>query len=86
LRDNFCANVEAGAWILRRGLDEANGDFWEGVGIYHSHDPAHKATYLRAVLNQVLRLRALTAHASAPHDPVKTPASGATATKLAAGN
>ena len=86
LRDNFCANVEAGAWILRRGLDEANGDFWEGVGIYHSHDPAHKATYLRAVLNQVLRLRALTAHASAPHDPVTTPASGATATKLAAGN
>ena len=38
LRDNFCANVEAGAWILRRGLDEARGDFWEGVGYYHSHD------------------------------------------------
>ena len=30
LRDNFCANVEAGAWILRRGLDEARGNFWEG--------------------------------------------------------
>ena len=31
--------VEAGAWILRQGLDEAHGDFWEGVGFYHSHDP-----------------------------------------------
>ena len=58
LRDNFCANVEAGAWILRQGLDEAHGDFWQGVGYYHSHDPVHKATYLQAVLKQVLRLKA----------------------------
>ncbi len=28
LRDDFCANVEAGAWILRQGLDDAHGDFW----------------------------------------------------------
>jgi hypothetical protein len=57
LRDNFCANVEAGAWILRQGLDDAHGDFWEGVGYYHSHDPSHKRTYLRSVLQQLLRLR-----------------------------
>ena len=50
LRDDFCANIEAGAWILRRGLDEAHGDFWTGVGYYHSHDPGHKADYLRKVL------------------------------------
>ena len=43
LRDNFCANVEAGAWILRQGLNEAHGDFWEGVGYYHSHDPEVQA-------------------------------------------
>ena len=59
LRDDFCANVEAGAWILRQGLDEAHGNFWEGVGYYHSHDPGYKATYLRAVLAQVLRLRSM---------------------------
>jgi hypothetical protein len=59
LRDNFCANVEAGAWILRHGLDEAGGDFWQGVGFYHSHDPDEKARYLRAVLRQAIRLRAL---------------------------
>ena len=58
LRDDFCANVEAGAWILRKGLDEAHGDFWKGVGYYHSHDPQHKATYLQSVLKQVVRLQA----------------------------
>lgn len=59
LRDSFCANVEAGAWILRQGLDEAHGDFWQGVGYYHSHDPEYKRRYLRAVLTQVLRLRSV---------------------------
>ena len=44
--------------ILRQGLDEAHGDFWQGVGYYHSHDPVHKATYLQAVLKQLLRLKA----------------------------
>lgn len=58
LRDNFCANVEAGAWILRRGLDESRGDFWSGVGFYHSHNPDYKAAYLRKVLDQALRLQA----------------------------
>ena len=74
LSDDFCANVEAGAWILRRGLDAAHGDLWEGVGTYHSHDPEHKAAYLRAVLRQVLRLRALTERAAASRPP-RLPAS-----------
>jgi len=82
LRDNFCANVEAGAWILRQGLDEANGDFWEGVGTYHSHDPGYKRAYLRAVLAQVMRLRALAERAShqatpqAPPPPIRTAQAG----------
>jgi hypothetical protein len=41
LRDNFCANVEAGAWILRQGLDESHGDLWGGVAYYHSHNPVY---------------------------------------------
>jgi hypothetical protein len=57
LRDNFCANIEAGAWILRQALDEGGSDFWSGVGIYHSHNPVHKAAYLRKVLEWTLRLR-----------------------------
>jgi hypothetical protein len=69
LRDSFCANVEAGAWILRRGLDEAHGDFWQGVGYYHSHTPEHKTRYLREVLRQVLRLRALVERADTSARP-----------------
>ena len=70
LRDNFCANVEAGAWIFRQGLDEAHGDSRRGVGYYHSHDPEHKATYLRSVLKQVLRLRAVAEKSQASPQPV----------------
>jgi hypothetical protein len=66
LRDNFCANVEAGAWILRMGLDEAHGDFWEGVGFYHSHDPDHKAIYLASVLKQAMRLQEQAARSRPP--------------------
>ncbi len=43
---------------MRQGLDEARGDFWRGVGYYHSHTPEHKANYLRKVLQQALRLEA----------------------------
>lgn len=56
LRDDFCANLEGGAWILRQAIDEARGDLWEGVGLYHSHDPGDRARYLRTVLRQALRL------------------------------
>jgi hypothetical protein len=70
LLHSFCANVEAGAWILRMGIDEARGDFWEGVGYYHSHSPEHKTTYLRLVLRQVLRLQELVTHSAVPRPVV----------------
>jgi hypothetical protein len=56
LRDNFCANVEGGTWILRQALNAAHGDFWEGVAIYHSHDPSYQRDYLGHVLHEVERL------------------------------
>ena len=56
LRDEVCANIEGGAWILRQALDEANGNLWEGVGLFHSHKEAHKTDYLRKVFQQVMRL------------------------------
>lgn len=58
VRDNFCANVAAGSWILRRALDEARGDLWLGVAIYHSHDPGYQRSYLRHVLREALHLEA----------------------------
>ena len=57
LRDNFCANVEGGAWILRQALDEAHGDLWKGVALYHSRDPVHKLEYMRLVYAQAMRLK-----------------------------
>jgi hypothetical protein len=57
LRDNFCANVEGGAWILKQALDEAHGDLWEGVALYHSHAPIHKLEYMRLVYGQAMRLK-----------------------------
>lgn len=57
LRDEFCANIEGGAWILRQALDEAKGDLWEGIGLYHSHNERHKTEYLRKVLAQGQRLQ-----------------------------
>lgn len=59
IRDNLCANLEAGAWILRAGLDEAHGDLWEGVAFYHSHSPEHKQRYLGLLWQQVSRLQLL---------------------------
>lgn len=58
LRDNLCANLEAGAWILRQALDEAGGDFWRGVGYYHSRTPVYTERYLRKVLDASRRLQA----------------------------
>jgi len=84
LRDSFCANVEAGAWILRQGLDEAHGDFWQGVGYYHSHDPEYKRRYLHAVLTQVLRLRSLAMRSRAV-PPLKSAVSAALTPARAAG-
>jgi hypothetical protein len=57
LRDEFCANIDGGAWILRQALDEAGGDLWEGIRLYHSHNERHKTTYLRLILAQGRRLQ-----------------------------
>ena len=73
LRDNFCANIEGGTWILRQALDEAGGDFWSGVGIYHSHNPVHKDNYLRRVLDWTMRLRDQAQHNAAATRSVPVP-------------
>ena len=77
MRDNLCANMEAGAWILRAGLDEAHGDLWEGVAFYHSHSPEHQKRYLGLLWDQVSKLQLLKRAApSRPGTPV-APASSA---------
>lgn len=70
LRDNLCANLEGGAWILARALAEAKGDFWGGVAIYHSHKPEHQGRYLRLVLAATRRLQDQAGHAPPATAPV----------------
>ncbi|MGA2655848.1 MAG: lytic transglycosylase domain-containing protein, partial [Gammaproteobacteria bacterium] len=36
---NGCINLQIGAWILRSNINKAKGDFWKGVGNYHSGTP-----------------------------------------------
>jgi hypothetical protein len=48
LASDGCANVAAGAWILRRKIDEA-GDLWEGVAHFHSRNPKKHTPYLKRV-------------------------------------
>lgn len=57
LRDEFCANVEGGAWILRQALEEAKGDLWEAIGLYHSHTEARKTAYLEKVLQRAQQMQ-----------------------------
>lgn len=39
LMNNGCANVYAGAWILRQSMDDAAGNPWIAVGYYHTGAP-----------------------------------------------
>lgn len=49
LRDDGCYNIHVGTWILRRAIDQSRGDFWHGVGRYHSATPVHNARYQEKV-------------------------------------
>lgn len=48
LATNGCANVAAGALILKRKI-QSNGSLWEGVANYHSSNPARQGRYLMRV-------------------------------------
>ena len=41
-----CFNVSVGAWILRTRTNEVGGDFWYGIGRYHSRTPVHSTRYI----------------------------------------
>ena len=51
-----CFNIRATASILRHEIDEAHGDFWTGVGHYHSHLPAESLRYIRQIVATARRL------------------------------
>jgi hypothetical protein len=56
LRDDVCFNTRIAAWLLKREIALADGDFWQGVGRYHSRTPSLRDRYIRKVV-QALRER-----------------------------
>jgi hypothetical protein len=56
LLGQFCANADAAAWILRLNLNDAGGDVWEAVGLYHSATPDLKRNYLTRVYRHLVTI------------------------------
>ena len=44
-----CFNVAVGAWLLRVRTNEAAGDFWYGIGRYHSRTTVYSNIYILRV-------------------------------------
>lgn len=44
-----CFNVSVGAWLLRMRTNEAGGDFWYGIGRYHSKTASKSTRYILRV-------------------------------------
>ena len=55
LTNDLCWSARAGAYILRYEINRANGNFWEGIGHYHSHTPKFKHAYIAAVYRNSLK-------------------------------
>lgn len=55
-RDDLCSSLDAGSLLLRQAIDLEGGDFWQGMGRYHSATPAFKNRYLGRLAEIVARL------------------------------
>lgn len=50
LRENSCANVFSGAWVLSQVI-ERHGYTWDSIGRYHSSTPAHHDKYVKNIVS-----------------------------------
>lgn len=57
LASDGCANVAAGALILKRKI-QSSGSLWEGVANYHSSNPVRQARYLMRVHSSLTQIAA----------------------------
>lgn len=51
-----CFNVAVGAYVLRKRTNEASGDFWYGIGRYHSKTEVHSTRYIYRVRDMMLQI------------------------------
>jgi hypothetical protein len=57
LTNDDCLSVQGAAYIIRYEINRT-GDFWAGVGNYHSRTPKYHDPYLRKVQAAYARIRA----------------------------
>lgn len=60
-----CFNVAVAAWLLRKRTNEAGGDFWRGIGRYHSKNAPAAQRYIRRAEAALQELQESAARASA---------------------
>ena len=60
-----CFNIAVGAYMLRQRTNEVGGDFWYGIGRYHSKTPDKSAKYILRVHERMQSI--VTSRDVAPH-------------------
>ncbi|QQG29057.1 lytic transglycosylase domain-containing protein [Pectobacterium carotovorum] len=53
LRENSCANVFSGTWILHKVIQK-HGYSWDGIGKYHSSTPHHHDKYINKIISIIV--------------------------------
>ncbi|WP_051910665.1 lytic transglycosylase domain-containing protein [Pectobacterium brasiliense] len=53
LRENSCANVFSGSWILYKTIQK-HGYSWDGIGKYHSSTPHHHDKYINKIISIIV--------------------------------
>ncbi|WP_157896835.1 lytic transglycosylase domain-containing protein [Acidovorax carolinensis] len=53
IANDGCFNVAIGAWLLRKRSNEVGGDFWLGIGRYHSKTPRYSTRYILSVHSNI---------------------------------
>jgi len=76
LRYDGCFNIRVTANLLRRQINAA-GEFWTGVGWYHSRSKAESLKYIRKVIATAKRLFGPEIIATTPLPAATTPRPGA---------
>lgn len=51
-----CFNVSVGAWLLRTKTNEVAGDFWYGIGRYHSKNLHVSGKYILKVHRSMMEM------------------------------
>jgi hypothetical protein len=75
LQYDGCFNINATATLLRRQIDAA-GEFWTGVGWYHSRTKGESLKYIRKVITAAKRLFGPGIIAATPLPAAATPPPG----------